>query len=314
MIDYLRRWFCFHILYFLKPIDSVNDAVTSELVERCLEGQMCDCETGVGDGIYTAVRNGWAPYIFDDRYRTADVSSHDIFVNGFNSISSAKANSRGLKILHDYRTYHRASIGRMFSDIKISGSLEDVVSYRPSLIFSYTAHGVDSYRDYLQQLLNLNKTADVIILVFNSTVQKYFLNYRIGIFFQQRNRQIAAWFFNKDSGRAREIAGMSATLESWNEFFDQNGYKVEKFVHGLSPTTWLLYDTQTRYFLKSLIKIYSVKIFSLDKFFKILFLVLTLPFSFLLVFIEYFRIGKSTNNLYFCFRLSLKDEYHSDLP
>lgn len=313
MIDYLKRWFCFQILYFLKPVDSINDAVTSELVERCLAGQTCDCETGVGDGVYTAVRNGWVPSIFDDRYRSADTSHKDIFINGFYSIRETKADSLGLKFLHDFRSYHRSSIDRIFPDVETSGSLRDVISYRPNLIFAYTAHGADSYRDYLQQILNLNKTADVIILVFNNAVQKYFLNYRIGIFFQRLNCKLATWFLDKDGGRAQEIAGMSATLENWNEFFDENGYKVERFVNGLSPTTWLLYDTQTRYILKFLINIYSVKSFSADKFFKISFLLLTIPFSFVLAFIEYFRIGKSENNLYFCFRLSLKDENYCDL-
>ncbi len=313
MIDYMRRWIGFHILYFLKPIDSVNDAVTSELVKRCLEGQMFDCETGVGDGVYTAIRNGWMPSIFDDRFRSADVNCSDIFARGFHPIHSAKANPRDLTTLHDFRPYHRASISRMFSDVKTSESLEDVFECPPKLIFAYTAHGVDSYRDYLQQILNLNKTADIIILVFNSAVKKYFLNYRIGLFLQKFNSRLATWFFAKDGGRAEEITGMSATLETWHEFFDQNGYKVERFVDGLSTTTWILYDTQTRYFLKFLINIYSFKIFSLDKVFKVLFLILTLPISFLLAFIEYFRIGESGNRLYFCFRLSLKDEYNSDL-
>ena len=248
-------------VYFLKPMDAVNDTVTALLVRRMgLEEDFI--ELGSGDGLYTFILGGGRLPLSFDRYQTVDLSLEDIYDNTEYRRPTRAAKVRTAKVRPQIQVDAKSSHCLRINDLDpasapILAALEHlpIDSGCAKRIFFYTPHGVtDHWRSLQEAVRILHPEGRLILLRFDSATLKEFTCHNLA---KATRGALGAYLGRLAGARLEEIAPMAATLDEWHAHFSALGLYVEREDSGLALGAWNIYDVQTRPLLKPLIRFFN---------------------------------------------------------
>ena len=292
----LTRLWRYLNIYFLKPFDAVNDTLTSYLIFKKHKLEKNYLELGSGDGMYSFIMSGGKFPINFDRYIDVSLKKKDIFDTHKKEIKIYQNKNLTRPYLSiDTKENHVKKIREIgFSKYTQASKLENIKlknKNKFSLIFFYTAHGLNDFKKSVQQAKKLlKKNGKILILVFDDFVKKNFVCYKMS------KKKFFPAFFKK-------IDNYSKTTEDWINFFEKNGLKVSKISSGLSGTAWKVYDVQTRPILYFLIRFFNIFPSFLRVSLKLIWMISLYPFL-ILFFFFYSNIYFSNNkNCYHVFEL-----------
>ena len=301
-----RLWRYLNI-YFLKPFDAVNDTLTSYLIYKVHKLKNNYLELGSGDGMFSFIMAGGKFPFYFDRYIDVALNKKDIFDTHTKEIKIKNT----IKLIRpflsiDAKKNHVKKIKEIgFSKNSFHSKLENIKLKKKNkfdLIFFYTAHGLtDLKKSILGAKKHLKKNGKILILVFDDFVKKNFICYKMS------KKNFFPAFFNKiDNGRYKEISNYSKTLKGWKNFFEKNGFKIQKISSGLSGTAWKVYDVQTRPILHFLVRLFNFFPSILRIAFKLIWMIILYPVI-LLFFLFYSNIYFNNNkNCYNVFEIRKK--------
>ncbi len=300
----LTRLWRYLNIYFLKPFDAVNDTLTSYLVFKKHKLEKDYLELGSGDGMYSFIMSGGKFPLNFDRYIDVSLKKKDIFDTHKKEIKVYKNKNLIRPYLSiDAKKNHVKKIKEIgFSKYSQASKLENIKiknKNKFSLIFFYTAHGLNDFKKSIKQAKKLlKKNGKILILVFDDFVKKNFVCYKMS-----KKNFFPAFFRKIDNGRFKEIGNYSKTTENWMNFFEKNGLKVNKISSGLSGTAWKVYDVQTRPILFFLIRFFNTFPSFLRVLLKLIWMIFFYPVL-ILFFLFYSNIYFSNNkNCYHVFEL-----------
>ena len=256
----IRLWRYLNI-YFLKPFDAVNDALTSTILHQ-LDWEDEFSDIGSGDGMYSFIMHGGSFPLTFDRYLLTDTQlSGDIYDHHKkNVLTTRKVPTKPRLIVSlDSKKSHILKvreIGYAVNSFIISYEQLPFSDQSFHSIFLNTPHGLKDHRDAIKEASRvLRNKGTLIILVYDEAFKKDFICFRIG---QKFKGIIGKYFRNLDSGRYNELTSMSRSQAEWKAIFQECNLKIEKKEVGLSGFAWRMYDIQTRPLLKPLINIFGM--------------------------------------------------------
>lgn len=300
----LRLWKYLNI-YFLKPFDAVNDTITSDLLLK-LNWKNNYTEIGSGDGAFSYIMHGGSFPISFDRYLSVNLNNKDIFKTIDNN--KIKFKNKKLKITPhlsvDAKKFHVEKIKKInFSKKAICNKYENlnIKSNSTNLIFCYTPHGLVSHKKLLKEISRvLNRNGSAIILLYLENVKNFFICDQL---YKKTTGSLKKYFKNLDNGRCKEISVLANTYNNWKKKFENLNLFINSFSTGLHPYAWVIYDLQTRPFLKLLINFFNFFTIKLRTLLKLIWMILFFPFI-SIVYILLSNLSKDVNkNCYIAFEL-----------
>jgi len=293
----IRLWRYLNI-YFLKPFDAVNDALTSTILHK-LNWTDEYVEIGSGDGMFSFIMHGGTFPLSFDRYLLADTKlNEDIYDHHKENILSVNTMPSKPKLTQclDAKLSHIKKVKEI--DYAENAS---VISYEKlpipdnsiNSIFCYTPHGLKDHRDSIREISRvLVRNGSLIILVYNDEFKRDFICYRIGKRFHNKFGQ---YFENLDAGRYKEITAMSRSNSEWELLFKECDLTIEQVQSGLSGFAWGIYDIQTRPILKPLINIFGRLPINIRTTLKLIWMIILYPLLFLFYLFasnRFFKLGQ----------------------
>lgn len=255
--SFLRLWNYLNI-YYLKPFDSVNDTITSDILLK-FKWKNNYLELGSGDGMFSYIMHGNSFPIWFDRYLNIDLDKKDIFESNLDHFPNVKKKFKiRPKVSIDARKHHILSLQKIgFSKKNIQNNYENIKYKNNSekLVFFYTPHGLNSYSksiNVIQKILKKNGRA--LILLNLKKVEDCFVCYKLQKKFKNK---LSSYFKRLDNGRFNETKKVSKSFTIWKKFFKNKKFKVSNYYSGLLPFVWKIYDIQTRPILKILINFFN---------------------------------------------------------
>jgi len=304
----LSRLWQYHNLYFLKPFDAVNDTLTARLIHQ-LDWEGSVVEIGSGDGVYSYIMHGGTFPLWFDRYWLTDLSKSDMYASHIDNFikPSKKLTTPNIELAIDERDFHVAKIKEIgFAKNAVQSAYEQLPLETESVhkIFYYTAHGLEDYGKAIEEANRiLKKGGKMLVLLFDKEVTKHFVCHQLSQSLKNKNH--ANYFAKLDNGRYEELNKISNTIEDWTQFFELRGFKLTKTIKGLSPIAWKIYDTQTRPFLKILIRLFNKLPKQMRTFCKIGWMLVCYPFLVLFYILFANDVIKITNkNCYLGFEFT----------
>lgn len=274
-------------MYWLKPFDAVNDAANATALRKFDWSKSPMLEIGGGDGVFSFIMHGGAFNFLDDRYDQTDTAK-----NG--DIYDVYKEENNLRVCKDASLRYDLGIDLKLSHLfksRETGMYKYLVSSLPEAlpvksgyfgtVFLYTFHGLTDYEKTFKEIRKVIKEdGSLLLLVVNSTVKKVFICHRLHMFFKKLGfKRLSEYFLKLDAGRYSEIGGtFSKSLNEWETLLERSDFRIDKAYSQVSPFLWKIYDTQTRPFLRALIKFnMALKIMHLKKVFKALWFCIWFP-------------------------------------
>lgn len=262
-LSLLKRYFQ---VYWLKPFDAINDTANAvSLLNFDWASQNSILEIGGGDGIFSFIMHGGEFNFINDRYDQVDLlNKGDIY--DFFSEKGAKFKIKTFPTLNydmgvDLKMSHvfKAKETMLYKNNNIiSSHPEDMPIKNDSFdtVFLYTFHGLVDYDRTLREIRRIiSENGTLLMLVFNDVVDNHFICYKLSKFFEKRNSTLSGYFKKLDGGRYDEIANVfSKNFEEWKLILNEAGFEIKQVYTQVLPWLWRLYDTQTRFVLKNLIR------------------------------------------------------------
>lgn len=300
----IRLWNYLNI-YFLKPIDAVNDTITSDLLLK-FNWEKKYLEIGSGDGMFSYIMHGNSFPIWFDRYINTNLKNKNIFEVNYDFFPKFK--NRYYKIYPnisiDSKKHHINSINKIkFSRKTINANYEQFKYKRESenLIFFYTPHGLKSYSKSIHNISPiLKKKGRLLVLLNLEKVKECFICYNLK---KKTKGKIKIFFSKLDNGRFNETKKISNTFNNWERLFKKNQLKIKDYYTGLTPFTWRIYDIQTRPILKILIKYFNFFSIFPRTLLKLIWMIALYPLI-LIIYLLGSNLSKSKNNCYVAFELN----------
>lgn len=251
-------------MYWLKPFDAVNDAANATALLKFDWSKKPVLEVGGGDGVFSFVMHGGAFKFLDDRYDQADIAKkgdiYDIYKEG-NSLGVCKNASLRYDLGIDLKLSHLLKARETGIYKYLASSLPEALPVKDNYfgtVFLYTFHGLTDYERTLQEIKRAMKPdGRLLMLAVNSVVRDNFICYRLHRFFNKIGvKCLSDYFLSLDGGRYQEISGIfSKSAIEWEALLRKTGFKVDEAYSQVSPLLWKIYDTQTRPFLKFMIRL-----------------------------------------------------------
>lgn len=260
-IKLLKRYFQ---MYWLKPFDAVNDTANAVALKKFDWSNGPVLEIGGGDGVFSFIMHDGAFSFTNDRYDQVDTAKngdiYDVYNEG-NNLRICKNASLRYDLGIDLKLSH------LFKSREI-GMYKNLVSSLPEAlpvkgdcfgtIFLYTFHGLTDYGKTLQEIRRvIKKDGRLLMLAVNNTAKENFVCYKLHAFFKRLGfKRLSEYFLKLDAGRYSEIGGtFSKGLNEWEALLKNSGFQIEEAYSQVSPLLWKIYDTQTRPFLKFMIRL-----------------------------------------------------------
>lgn len=254
-------------MYWLKPFDAVNDTANamSLLNFDWSKGREPILEIGGGDGVFSFIMHGGSYIFSNDRYSQTDpaVSGdiYDVYDERY-KLSIKKEADIQYDLGIDLKSSHilkARETGLYKNDQLISSYPEQlpVADKIFSTVFLYTFHGLTDYEKTLLEIKRVIKEDGCLYLLgFNDAVKHNFVCYNLAKYFHSRGKtRIARYFADLDGGRYEEIGlTFSKSYAEWECLFMDTGFSIEKVYTQVSPRLWRIYDTQTRPWLRPMIR------------------------------------------------------------
>jgi len=307
MITSLIRLWNYLNIYYLKPFDSVNDVITSDLLLK-FKWTNKYLELGSGDGMFSFIMHGNSFPLWFDRYQNISLLNKNIFKSNFKNFPKLKKNYL-IRPKHsiDARKHHIISVNKIgYSQSSEISNYENFKYKKKSedLIFFYTPHGLKNYEKSLKNIVPILKKRGRIILLLNlDNVLKNFICYKLG----NSGNTLKNFFRRLDNGRYNETKKVSKSFDQWMKLFKKNNLKVKNFYTGLSSFTWVINDIQTRPLLKILIRFFNIFPTSIRTVLKVIWMLFFYP-----IVVATYLFGskisqnKRTDNCYVAFELIKK--------
>lgn len=278
-------------MYWLKPFDAVNDTANAMALLRFDWSRKPVLEIGGGDGVFSFIMHGGRFRFLDDRYAQADVNkSGDIYdvykIEERLTISAVP--SLGYDVGVDLKLSHlqKSKETRMYRHL--ISSLPETLPLKKNIfgtVFLYTFHGLTDYEKSLREIRRVMRTdGNLLMIAVNSAVKENFACFNMHDYFQKIGfKELSHYFLALDGGRHAEIGGIfSKSLSEWKDLLRRSDFQIEEAYTQVSPFLWRIYDTQTRPFLKFLIRLnHRSKVLHLKGIFKVIWMCVWLPIIFL---------------------------------
>lgn len=252
----------FFQMYWLKPFDAVNDAANASSLHNLGWPAGDTLEVGGGDGVFSFIAHGGRFRFGDDRYSQADPRKTGDIYDIYSTDKGLKV-MRGasirydlgvdLKLSHIYKARETMMYRHLISSVPEKIGIKDR-SF--SAIFLYTFHGLTDYKNTLKEMRRVIKDdGSLMMTAVNSRVRDYFVCRKFADIFDAAGlKGLARYFAGLDGGRSEEIGGIFAkNLDEWRALFKEAGFSIEGATSQVSWLQWVIYDTQTRPFLKALV-------------------------------------------------------------
>ncbi|HDY87881.1 MAG TPA: methyltransferase domain-containing protein [bacterium] len=294
-------------LYFLKPFDAVNDTLTASLVSR-FDWAGDFVELGSGDGEYIYVMHGGKFPLWFDRYLLTDLAKKDIYDTHESNVlkSTKKLNSPNILLAIDAKETHVKKIHEIgFARNAVVAEYEflPIGDATVQKIFYYTPHGLKDHNRAIKEAYRiLKKNGTLLILLYDTAFCGSFLCFNLSR--KVRNNKMRRYFSKLDNGRYDEITNLAKSESEWEDFFIEKGFKTIRNHTGLSTIAWKVYDTQTRPFLKPLVRFFNFFSLPIRTFLKLSWMICWYPFLILFYILfanDFFPFSKK--NCYFAFEL-----------
>ena len=305
--SFLRLWNYLNI-YYLKPFDSVNDTITSDILLK-FKWKNNYLELGSGDGMFSYIMHGNSFPLWFDRYQNINLSNKNIFKSNFKHFPKLKKKYL-IRPKHsiDARKHHVISINKIGFSKNSQISNYENFKYKKkteNLIFFYTPHGLKNYEKSLKNIIPIIKKNGRIFLLLNlNNVLSNFICYKLS----KRNNTLKNFFNKLDNGRYNETKKVSKSFNQWINLFKKNNLKIKNFYTGLSSLTWKINDIQTRPFLKILIRFFNMFPITIRTLLKVIWMLFLYPIvAFVYLFGSKISQAKKIDNCYVAFELIHKD-------
>ncbi|MBM3249757.1 MAG: class I SAM-dependent methyltransferase [Candidatus Omnitrophica bacterium] len=250
-------------MYWLKPFDAVNDTANAAALLKFDWTRGPLLEIGGGDGVFSFIMHAGAFRFLDDRYDQADVAKkgdiYDIYKEG-RSLGICKNATLRYDLGIDLKLSHLLKARKTGICKYLTSSLPEALPAKDNhfgTIFLYTFHGLTDYERTLQEIRRVIKSdGRLLMLVVNSGVRENFVCYKLHRFFNKVGfKALSDYFLALDGGRHDEIGGIfSKSAREWEALLKKGGFRIEEAYSQVSPLLWRIYDTQTRPFLKLMIR------------------------------------------------------------
>jgi hypothetical protein len=253
-------------MYWLKPFDAINDAANASALLNFNWPASGVLEVGGGDGVFSFIMHGGEYSFLNDRYEQADPGLKGDIYDTYSPqqpIKFKRAPGLSYDAGIDLKLSHllKSRGTGLYRNNAVISSLSEALAVKDNIfssVFLYTFHGLKDYSAALKEARRvIKKDGHLFMVALNSRVHNYFLCYRLGTYFRKIGcTALANYFFQLDSGRRQEIGMIfSKGLREWNGLLSEAGFSIEEVYNHVSPLLWVIYDTQTRPFLRILIHI-----------------------------------------------------------
>lgn len=296
-------------MYWLKPFDAVNDTANAVSLLKFDWSKKPILEIGGGDGVFSFIMHGGEFAFLDDRYNQTDPSkSGDIY-----DVYRKDLSSNVKKIpLFQYNVGVDLKLSHLYKS-KETGLYKhnNLISAKPeslpikndafSTVFLYTFHGLTDYRQSLKEIRRvIRKDGSLLMIAVNGIVKEHFICYKLHRYCEKMGwNKLSKYFLKLDGGRYNEIGKLFAKdFDEWKQLFNETGFQTEEVYTQVKPLLWMIYDTQTRPFLKSFIHLnLIIKKFYLKPVVKFIWIYLWFPFLvvYYLFFARHVKIGANSN-------------------
>lgn len=276
-------------MYWLKPFDAINDTANAMAILQFDWSRRPILEIGGGDGAFSFIMHGGKFNFLNDRYDQVDITKPGDIYDFYQNSLSLQINRKPL--IHydvgvDLKLSHLLKgreTGLYLKDNLISAKPEKlpIKNNTFSAVFLYTFHGLTDYTDSLNEIARvIKRDGQLFMIAFNDIVKNNFICHKIQEYCAKRKWNfLSKYFSGLDGGRYQEIAEIfSNNINGWERLFNETGFQIQEVYTQISPLLWKIYDTQTRPFLKRLIRInWLLKKFHLKTAFKLIWLFLWFP-------------------------------------
>lgn len=274
-------------MYWLKPFDAVNDTANAIALLNFDWSKSPILEIGGGDGVFSFIMHGGKFAFEDDRYGQTDTSIkgdiYDIYKEELKlritkEVSIKYDTGLDLKLSHLYKSRETGIYKNLISSISEKLPLQDNFY---STVFLYTFHGLFDYSQTLKEIRRvIKKDGTLLMIAVNDTVKQSFICFNLHEYCKRKGwTKLSDYLSDLDGGRYQEIGTLfSKSMQEWKELFQETGFQIEEVYSQVSSLLWKIYDTQTRPFLKFMIRMNQIlKNIHLKKLIKFLWVAPWLP-------------------------------------
>ncbi len=254
-------------LYWLKPFDAVNDTANAVALRSCRWAPPI-LEIGSGDGVFSFIMHGGVFAFEDDRYTQSDLNRSgdifDVYERDLRMTCEQQAQLRVTATI-DMKRSHLYKCGE-------TGLYDGRVQAPPfplpfrsncfRTVFLYFPHGLAERNhrvNYEKTLADIRRVlrddGRLVMTAFDREVKHFFVCDPLARFFKSLGfERMARYFHRLDSGRCKEISGLSKTMDEWKCLMVKSGFRLRSSWNHIRPLAWRVYDLQTRPVLRFLIR------------------------------------------------------------